>query len=123
MLNSLLRFNLLLSSSLAAALLLFTASSLAFYGVAEEAHLVFMTRLYGGAHLVFALLIWQALRADQAQLRQALVLSLCVGDSLATGLALAAQRDDLINAYGWANVGLQSLFAVGYGCALLPRRR
>ena len=114
MLRNLLRLNLAASLLTAVALIVFTRPSLALYAVSGEAPLIFVSRIYGGAHLVFALLLWQALRPGAQALQHALALALCVGDSLATALTFLAQRDGLMNDLGWANLALQAFFALGY---------
>ena len=122
MLITLLRLNLVVSALLALALLAFPAASLSLQGVGGDAALLVMARLIGGAHLVFALLFWQALRPGQEPLRRALLVSLLVGDGVATAILFAAQVEGVMNAQGWASVVLQAAFALAYGYVWLGRR-
>jgi hypothetical protein len=114
-----LQFNLLVSIILAATFILAPGLTLSFYGISGGEPLSLIARYFGTTHLSFALLIWLALRSNDARMLRFLVVSFFAGDLAGSVVLLIAQLGGVMNSMGWSMVGLSLVFAVGYGYGAL----
>ena len=62
-----------------------------------------------------------ALAADDSRFLRIIVISFFAGDLAGTIVLLIAQLNGLMNASGWALVGLSALLALGYGYGALKK--
>jgi hypothetical protein len=115
----LLHLNLLVSAILAITFILAPAPTLSLYGIIGDKSLYAIAQYFGTTHVAFTLLLWLALRANDARFLRAIVISFFAGDLAGSAVLLFAQLRGVMNATGWALVGLTLVFAAGYGyCAL-----
>lgn len=71
---------------------------------------------YGGVWLVgIGLLAWFARNATDSEARRAIVLAFLICYSIAFIVALIAQLNHVLNAFGWGTVALNLVLAAGYG--------
>ena len=71
---------------------------------------------YGGVWLIgLGLLAWFARNATDSQARKAIILAFLICYSIAFIVALLAQVNAVLNAFGWGTVGLNLVLALGYG--------
>jgi len=71
---------------------------------------------YGGVWLVgIGLLAWFARNAADSEARRAIVLAFLICYSIAFIVALLAQLNNVLNAFGWGTVALNLVLAAGYG--------
>jgi len=71
---------------------------------------------YGGVWLIgIGLLAWFARNAAESEARRAIVLAFLICYSIAFIVALLAQLNNVLNAFGWGTVALNFVLAVGYG--------
>ena len=71
---------------------------------------------YGGVWLIgLGLLAWFARNANDSQARKAIILAFLICYSIAFIVALLAQLNTVLNAFGWGTVGLNLVLALGYG--------
>jgi hypothetical protein len=71
---------------------------------------------YGGAWLIgIGLLAWFARDATDSQTRRAIILAFLICYSIAFVVALLAQLNNVLNAFGWGTVALNLVLALGYG--------
>jgi hypothetical protein len=71
---------------------------------------------YGGTWLIgIGLLAWFARNAADSDARQAIVLAFLICYCIAFIVALLAQLDNVLNAFGWGTVALNLVLAMGYG--------
>lgn len=117
----LLQLNLLVSAVIATAFILAPAPSLSLYGITGDKSLYAIAQYFGTTHVAFTVLLWLALRANDARFLRAIVISFFVGDLTGSVVLLVAQLRGLMNPTGWALVGLTLLFAAGYGYGALKK--
>jgi hypothetical protein len=71
---------------------------------------------YGGVWLIgLGLLAWLARNASDSEARKAVILAFMVCYGVAFVVALLAQLNAVLNAFGWGTVGLNLILALGYG--------
>jgi hypothetical protein len=71
---------------------------------------------YGGVWLIgLGLLAWLARNASDSEARKAVILAFMVCYGVAFVVALLAQLNAVLNAFGWGTVGLNLVLALGYG--------
>ena len=71
---------------------------------------------YGGAWLVgLGLLAWFARNVTDSQARKSIILAFLICYSIAFIVALLAQLNAVLNAFGWGTVILNLVLALGYG--------
>ena len=117
----LLQLNLFVSIVIAIAFLLAPRLTLALYGMAGDDNLYAIAQYFGTTHVAFAILLWLALRTNESQLLRFIVVSFFAGDLAGSLVLFIAQMRGLMNASGWALVGLSLLFAFGYGYGALNK--
>jgi hypothetical protein len=117
----LLQFNIVVSAIIAVCFILVPGPSLSMYGVTGDAALHTMAQYFGTAHVAFAVLLWLALRLNDARFLRTIVVSFFVGDLTGSAVLLVAQVRGIMNTMGWALVGLSLLFAIGYGYGALRK--
>lgn len=77
---------------------------------------------YGGTWLIgIGLLAWFARNAAHSETRRAIILAFLICYSIAFFVALLAQFDNVLNAFGWGMVALNFLLALGYGYFLFVK--
>ena len=117
----LLQLNIVVSGIVAVCFILVPGSSLSLYGFAGNAALHTIAQYFGTAHVAFAVLLWLALRLNDARFLRTIVVSFFVGDLTGSAVLLVAQVRGIMNTMGWALVGLSLLFAIGYGYGALRK--
>lgn len=71
---------------------------------------------YGGVWLIgIGLLAWFARNSADSDARRAIVLAYLICYSIAFIVALFAQLNNVLNAFGWGTVALNLVLALGYG--------
>lgn len=71
---------------------------------------------YGGVWLIgLGLLAWLARNAAESEARKAVILAFMVCYGIAFIVALLAQLNAVLNAFGWGTVALNLVLALGYG--------
>ena len=71
---------------------------------------------YGGVWLIgIGLLAWFAKSSADSDARRAIVLAFLICYSTAFIVALLAQLNNVLNAFGWGTVSLNFVLAAGYG--------
>ena len=71
---------------------------------------------YGGTWLIgIGLLAWFARNSADSDARRAIVLAFLICYSIAFIVALLAQLNNVLNAFGWGTVALNLVLAAGYG--------
>jgi len=71
---------------------------------------------YGGVWLIgLGLLAWLVRNAAESEARKAVILAFMVCYGIAFIVALLAQLNAVLNAFGWGTVGLNMVLALGYG--------
>jgi len=71
---------------------------------------------YGGVWLIgIGLLAWFARSSADSDARKAIVLAYLICYSIAFVVALLAQLNNVLNAFGWGTVVLNLVLALGYG--------
>ena len=117
----LLQFNVLVSATVAVSFIALPESSLALYGITGDGALHTIAQYFGTAHVAFVVLLWLALRTNDARFLRMIVASFFAGDLAGSAVLLVAQLRGFMNATGWALVALSLLFAAGYGHGLLRK--
>jgi hypothetical protein len=93
------------------------------YGLQQNPAAIWTTRLVGGSILGYATLMWFGRRAESAGVRSAIALALLVQDIIGLLASLEIQLGGAINGFGWSNLVLYGLLALGYGYFLSLRRQ
>ncbi|PKL39901.1 MAG: hypothetical protein CVV44_06680 [Spirochaetae bacterium HGW-Spirochaetae-1] len=76
----------------------------------------------GACFLGIGLICWFVSNTDKNDLRQGVLLSLLICDSIGFVVALLAQLAGVTNALGWFNVGIWLVLALGLGyCRFLAK--
>jgi len=71
---------------------------------------------YGGVWLIgLGLLAWLARNAAESEARKAIILAFMICYGVAFIVALLAQLNAVLNAFGWGTVDLNLVLALGYG--------
>jgi hypothetical protein len=86
-----------------------------YYGINLDAQGVLFSQWFGAMAIGIGLICWFARTENRSELRQAILLSLFITDTLGFGVALAAQLREVGNMLGWSNVGLWLILALGLG--------
>lgn len=111
----LLQLNLLVSITIAIAFIFAPKLTLSLYGISGSEVLYTIAQYFGTTHVAFAVLLWFALRISEPKLLRFIVVSFFAGDLAGSVVLALAQLRGLMNASGWALVGLTLVFAIGYG--------
>jgi hypothetical protein len=117
----LLQLNLLVSAIIAITFILAPAPTLSLYGITGDRFLYAIAQYYGATHVAFFVLLWVALRANDARVLRLIVVSFFAGDLAGSAVLLVAQLRGVMTTTGWALVGLSLLFAAGYGYGALKK--
>jgi hypothetical protein len=88
---------------------------LSLYGTQPSPELNYVSQLFGGALLGFAVLTWTARNAGESDARKAIVKALFIGDGVGFIVALIAQLNNVVNNLGWSTVVIYLLLAIGFG--------
>ena len=83
------------------------------YGSPEGA-LSYDMQLWGSALITIAVISWMS-RNVALEAQKVIVLALFIGNVIAFVLALLGQINHVLNAFGWSNVVIYLLLALGYG--------
>ena len=117
----LLQLNLLVSAIIAITFILAPAPTLSLYGITGDRSLYAIAQYFGATHVAFFVLLWVALRANDARVLRLIVVSFFAGDLAGSAVLLVAQLRGVFTPTGWALVGLSLLFAAGYGYGALKK--
>jgi hypothetical protein len=102
---------------------LFPAWVIRLYGLQHNPAAIWTTRLVGGSILGYATLMWFGRRAESVEARRAIALALLVQDTIGLLASLEIQLGGAINGFGWSNLVLYGLLALGYAYFLFLRRQ
>jgi hypothetical protein len=86
-----------------------------FYGINLDAQGILFAQWFGAMAIGIGFICWFARTESRSGLRQAILLSLFITDTVGFGVALAAQLREVGNMLGWSNVGLWLILALGLG--------
>ncbi len=115
----LLQFNLVVSAMIAIAFIALPEHSVSLYGITTADTLRTIAQYFGATHVAFAVLLWLALRANDARFLRAIVTAFFAGDLTGTLVLLFAQLRGALAPTGWGLVALSAFFAAGYGYGVL----
>jgi hypothetical protein len=82
---------------------------------------VWSARLVGGSILGYAALMAFGVRTVSASARRAIALALLIQDAIGFIASLEIQMKGGVNAFGWSNLVLYGLLALGYAYFLFIR--
>lgn len=102
---------------------LFPIWGLELYGLDATEAAVWTTRLVGGSILGFASLMWYGRRLAPKDFRRVIAFALLIQDSIGLVASLEIQLSGSMNTFGWSNVILYGLLALGYAYFLFIRPR
>lgn len=114
-LNTLMVINAIVAALFGIAFVLVPAQVIQLYGITVDAPLKYVGQLLGAAFVGFAILTWLARNATDSDARRAIVLALFVSDGVGFVVALIGQLAGVVNSFGWLNVAIYLLFALGWG--------
>ena len=86
-----------------------------YYGVQLNPNGVVFSQFFGSMGIGIGLICWFARTADRSALRQSILLSLFIADTIGFVVALTAQMQGLMNVLGWSNVATWLILALGLG--------
>lgn len=75
----------------------------------------YVAQLLGATLLPFGAIGWFARNSDQSKARDAIVLSMTIGNTIGFLVALINQFGGAVNALNWSTVVIYLLFALGFG--------
>jgi hypothetical protein len=104
-------------------LLFFPGPLLRFLGTSFGPGAALTAREYGAVLVGSVFLTWLARNAADSAARRAIVWHLFIYDGIALIVTLSIQLSGGLNAMGWAIVAVYLFFTLGFGAALIPRRR
>lgn len=87
---------------------------MSYYDITLTTGGIVIARLFGAALIGYAVLSWFAKAAGDSEARQAIVLSLFIGDTVGFIVALIAQLTGAVNTLGWSTVIIYLLLALGF---------
>jgi hypothetical protein len=85
------------------------------YGLKSDAGAQLVAQFFGAALLSDVVIAWSLRNIEPGEARQALTLAFFVQGTIGVLVSLIAQFGGVLNAFGWVNVLLTGIFAVGYG--------
>jgi hypothetical protein len=86
-----------------------------YYGINLDTQGVLFSQWFGCMGIGVGFICWFARSEARSELRQAILLSLFICDTIGFGVALSAQLREVGNALGWSNVALWLILAIGLG--------
>ncbi len=86
-----------------------------YYDVHLNLHGIIFAQWFGAMAIGVGLICWFARTEPRSALRQSILLSLFICDTIGFGVALAAQLQGQSNMLGWSNVALWLILALGLG--------
>ena len=122
-LSTLLLINAVVAAVFGVLFVLVPGPVLALYGVTPDQVSTYLAQIYGAELVGYAVLTYLARNAAASPLRNALVLSLFVGDAIGFVASLLAQLKGFANGLGWSSVLIYLLLAVGFGYAYFAQGR
>ena len=93
---------------------LIPAAAMSGYGITLDPGGVLMARFLGACLIGIGLICWLDRNADPQAL-QGITLALFIGDTVGFIVALLGQLSGLVNAFGWVDVVVWLLLALGLG--------
>ena len=91
------------------------------YGLVPNEAANWTTRLVGGSILGFASLMWFGRKSTSIEARRAIALALLIQDAIGLIASIEIQLSRQMNAFGWSNLILYGLLALGYANFLFIR--
>jgi hypothetical protein len=85
------------------------------YGLTSDAGAQLVAQFFGAALLGEVVISWSLRNIEPGPTRQTLTLAFCVQGVIGVLISLIAQFGGVLNAFGWVNVLLTGIFAVGFG--------
>ena len=85
------------------------------YNVTLEQGGIYMTRLFGAAFILLAIMLFFAKKDTESQALRTFILAVFIGDIIGFVVALIGQLSGFINALGWATVAIYFFLAIGFG--------
>jgi len=85
------------------------------YGLTSDAGAQLVAQFFGATLLGDMIIAWSSRNIDPGPMRQTLTLAFFVQGVIGVLISLIAQFSGVLNAFGWVNVVLTGIFAVGYG--------
>lgn len=92
------------------------------YGLQPDAGAIWTTRLVGGSILGYASLMWFGRKAASVESRRAIALALLLQDIIGLIASLEIQLGGSMNAFGWSNIVLYGMLALGYAYFMFIRK-
>jgi hypothetical protein len=85
------------------------------YGLTSDAGAQLVAQFFGAALLSDAIISWSLRNIEPGPTRQALTLAFFVQGTIGVLISLIAQFGGVVNGFGWLNVLLTGILAVGFG--------
>ncbi|HEY6202538.1 MAG TPA: hypothetical protein VI056_05805 [Candidatus Limnocylindria bacterium] len=85
------------------------------YGLRSDAGAQLVAQFLGAALLSDVVIAWSMRNVEPGPVRQTLTLAFFLQGTIGVLISLIAQLSGVLNAFGWVNVLLTGIFAVGYG--------
>ena len=85
------------------------------YGLKSDAGAQLVAQFFGATLLGNVVITWSLRNIEPGPTRQTLTLALFLQGVIGVLISLIAQFGGVLNAFGWVNVLLTGIFAVGYG--------
>ena len=93
---------------------LFPRWVLVLYSLTASDAAIWTTRLVGGSILGYATLMWFGRKTDSVEARRGIALALLIQDVIGFAASIEIQLGGSMNAFGWSNLILYGLLALGY---------
>lgn len=114
-LSALFAFNAIVAAIFGLAAVLLPGLLYSTYGLKSDAGAQLVAQFFGAALLSDVVITWGLRNLEPGPARQTLTLAFFVQGTIGVLISLIAQFGGVMNAFGWVNVLLTGIFAVGYG--------
>lgn len=95
------------------AMITFPGFFIRFYGSALDPAGIYMANLFGVSFLGLGLICWFTSQTGPSELKQNILLSLALIDTVGFGFTFFHQISGIVNILGWTTVALWLIFAAG----------
>jgi hypothetical protein len=85
------------------------------YGLTSDAGAQLVAQFFGAALIGEVIISWSLRNVEPGPTRQTVTLALFAQAAIGLAASLIAQFGGVLNAFGWLNVLLTGIFAVGFG--------
>jgi hypothetical protein len=114
-LSSLLIFNAIVATIFGLTAVLLPGLLYSTYGLTSDAGAQLVAQFFGAALIGDVVISWSLRNVEPGPTRQAVTLALFAQAAIGVLISLIAQFSGVLNTFGWVNVLLTGIFAVGFG--------